>query len=282
MGTLVQVKRRLLGGHLLVYGCPKCQTRLTSPLDDAGKSDSCPDCGTTFVVPGVAEREQIRAEAAAAQQQKIALKERAWQERQFRQDARRTSQAEASDCRESVVVTERSCPAPPPTSTRRCPYCAEEILAVASKCKHCGEFLKGHARTQEIQKKKSPWYQPTKAAKYGIAFIFLYAFVVALGGGDRESKESTPGLSTSGKIQMIKAAQRGVRGVLKAPSSAEFPSAGFSTSEYSIEEISPNTYRVRGYVDAQNSFGAKLRNEWETVCKGSGLNWYAESATLLP
>ena len=25
--------------------------------------------------------------------------------------------------------------------TKRCPYCGEEILSVAKKCKHCGEWL---------------------------------------------------------------------------------------------------------------------------------------------
>jgi uncharacterized protein (DUF983 family) len=26
-------------------------------------------------------------------------------------------------------------------ATKRCPFCAEEILAVAKKCKHCGSML---------------------------------------------------------------------------------------------------------------------------------------------
>ncbi len=28
-----------------------------------------------------------------------------------------------------------------PDETKNCPMCGEEILAVAKKCKHCGEML---------------------------------------------------------------------------------------------------------------------------------------------
>ena len=31
-----------------------------------------------------------------------------------------------------------------------CPYCSEQILESAKKCKHCGEFIDKDARTQEV------------------------------------------------------------------------------------------------------------------------------------
>jgi len=52
-------------------------------------------------------------------------------------------------CSEAIQVSEPSEPQPPSISevtppkqqTKDCPYCGEEILAKAKKCKHCGEIL---------------------------------------------------------------------------------------------------------------------------------------------
>ena len=43
-------------GKSVAYGCPNCGSRLTSPIDEAGGNDHCPDCHLEFVVPG--EKEQ--------------------------------------------------------------------------------------------------------------------------------------------------------------------------------------------------------------------------------
>ena len=51
---------------------------------------------------------------------------------------------ECSSCGREFTIT-----APEPT--KRCPMCGEEILAVAKKCKHCGEYLDDS--NQPVQKK---------------------------------------------------------------------------------------------------------------------------------
>ena len=65
-------------------------------------------------------------------------------------------------CNGSIQLPEpepRPAPAPPPPEpeprlpqkpeTKDCPYCGEDILAKARKCKHCGEFLDDSLKAQQ-------------------------------------------------------------------------------------------------------------------------------------
>ncbi len=47
----VEIRKGFFGGYLVSYDCPACSTRLRSPVEDAGRSDSCPHCKVQFVVP---------------------------------------------------------------------------------------------------------------------------------------------------------------------------------------------------------------------------------------
>lgn len=55
---------------------------------------------------------------------------------------------------------------------------------------------------------------------------------------------------------------------LKAPSTAEFPSMYYST----IEKLTDTTWRVKSYVDAQNSFGAMIRTNFICEVRYTGNN----------
>lgn len=58
-----------------------------------------------------------------------------------------------------------------------------------------------------------------------------------------------------------------VKQKLKAPSTADF------NDDYYWGSVFDDTYIIRSTVDAQNSFGAKLRNKWSVKLKFKGGDW---------
>ena len=63
--------------------------------------------------------------------------------------------------------------------TKQCPYCGEDILDVAIKCKHCGEFLNEEPPAREPKgSKASEW---TRSLSTKEIVFFLAMPIVALG-----------------------------------------------------------------------------------------------------
>ncbi|MCH7598055.1 hypothetical protein IID27_03410 [Patescibacteria group bacterium] len=64
-----------------------------------------------------------------------------------------------------------------------------------------------------------------------------------------------------------------VENVLKAPSTADFPTLGTVNKREGEDR-----YIVYGYVDSQNSFGAMIRSDWEVHLKYLGGDWVKDSS----
>ena len=88
-----------------------------------------------------------------------------------------------------------------PEPTTRCPFCQEEILAVARKCKHCGEYLDEalrqimeHGRTVKAQAQPQRFAMSLpRPAVLGVAAVFLVGLGIVVWLATRGSGAPTQG-----------------------------------------------------------------------------------------
>lgn len=92
-----------------------------------------------------------------------------------------------------------------------------------------------------------------------VFFVIIGAVIYLFGGCDGCSNEVS-----TGEAQIM--AKEFVKNSLKSPSTADF-------SNTSSQELSDKTFLVSGNVDAQNSFGAMLRNTFRVKLKYNGGEW---------
>lgn len=109
--------------------------------------------------------------------------------------------------------------------------------------------------------------------KLGVAVLVIGGMAV-LGAFVGEEKDRCD--DTIGAFVM---SQSFVKDALKAPSTATFP---YSSSDgVTITKADNCSFVVKAYVDAQNSFGAKLRTNYAIkMRRGDGDTWYGSNLMM--
>lgn len=142
-----------------------------------------------------------------------------------------------------------------------CIKCGEPVSDNAKFCEHCGTQLlgiddappsSGPAAVPTIPaatEKKSPFLFNCLVFG-GLIFAILLGFFSCVGSASADYEP--------GKAEYITMAKSFVKEVLKAPTTAEF----CSFSEFAVAISEDGVIRVKGYVDAQNSFGAMIRTHF--------------------
>jgi len=98
---------------------------------------------------------------------------------------------------------------------------------------------------------------------YGGVGIFLAVMFVAWWATRPPLQAAPPRSNYSAQIAQ---AQEFVRANLKSPASASFP-----WLDYKVYDMGGDKWAVSSYVDAQNGFGANIRNHWTVVMQNGKL-----------
>lgn len=137
-------------------------------------------------------------------------------------------------------------------SMQNCSECGKAVSTKADKCPHCGAPVKKKAGIG-------------CAGFVGIlVLIFIVLAVFSGGDGGNSGGSSTPDYQNDESMAWIMT-QDFVEKRLKSPSSAEFP----WSSDVDITR-SGNSYTIDGYVDAQNTYGADIRENFVAKVRYDG------------
>ena len=129
-----------------------------------------------------------------------------------------------------------------------CPECGREISTQAAACPTCGYDLKGKRAAQEQSRKA-----------FGcLVLLAVVGTCYAISKDEMALDAPDPNL-----FNAKYACEQYIKPRLTSPSTAKF--GDYGTTAEAVTALPNGTYRVVGYVDAQNAFGGTLRKNY--VCE---------------
>lgn len=147
----------------------------------------------------------------------------------------------------------------------KCPECGREVSDMAASCPNCGCPIE---KPEEIPEQAEYYHgsagraSASKGGGFGKALLTFLAIIVGiiLIGTCGGSSSKPDNWNTENKAKTY--AELMVKDNLKAPSTAKFCN---SAREMTAKNLGGAKWKVTGWVDAENSFGAMIRSDFEVV-----------------
>lgn len=104
------------------------------------------------------------------------------------------------------------------------------------------------------------------------ALVLLVMVALALGSSDSDEDSGGSASSEPDKVSAWIMAQSFVKDRLKAPGTASFGSVfgDYQSPDDCVVELGDGRFRCTGWVDSENSFGAKIRTRFSCIVKYVG------------